>query len=127
MAHFDLPLDLPHAGRLADRILTLLERHVDENGLEADDLLDTADRLSNLLFRFSGDDDNPGPDMAFRVRDEAATLGRQLVDQLEQASIRGDRIGQLVRNLFECLELGAEGAEISLRAGEDPNSLQRPL
>ena len=127
MAHFDLPLDLPHAGRLADRILTLLERHVDENGLEADDLLDTADRLSNLLFRYSGDDDNPGPDVAFRVRDEAATLGRQLVDQLEQASIRGDRIGQLVRNLFECLELGAEGAEISLRAGEDPNSLQRPL
>jgi len=127
VAHFDLPLDLPHAGRLADRILTLLERHVDENGLEADDLLDTADRLSNLLFRYSGDDDNPGPDVAFRVRDEAATLGRQLVDQLEQASIRGDRIGQLVRNLFECLELGAEGAEISLRAGEDPNSLQRPL
>ena len=28
---------------------------------------------------------------------------------------------------FECLELGEEGAEISLRAGEDPNSIQRPV
>ena len=42
------------------------------------------------------------------------------------AHVTSDRLGQLVRNYFECLELGAEGAEISLRAGEDPRSLQRP-
>ncbi|HUP45513.1 MAG TPA: hypothetical protein VM779_08370 [Thermoanaerobaculia bacterium] len=127
MAHFDIPLDLPHAGRLADRILSLLERHIEEKGMEAPAVLDAADRLSNLLFRYSGDDDNPDPAEAARVRDEAAQIARELVDAAVEAGISGDRLGQYVRNLFECLELGAEGAEISLRAGENPDSLQRPL
>ena len=127
MAHFDIPLDLPHAGRLADRILNLLERHCEEQGVDAEEALDTAERMSNLLFRYSANDENPGGSEATSVRDEAAVLGRQLVDQLEAIDIRGDRLGQYVRNYFECLELGAEGAEISLRAGENPSSLQRPL
>jgi hypothetical protein len=38
-----------------------------------------------------------------------------------------DRLGQCVRNFFECLELGREGAAISLRAGENPRSMQRPM
>jgi hypothetical protein len=124
MAHFQIPLDLPHAGRIADRILNLLERHTEEKRMEADEVLGTAERLSNLLFRYTASDDNP-PD-ALRIRDEAADIGRQLVDAAEAAHITGDRLGQLVRNLFECLELGEEGALISLRAGENPNSLQRP-
>jgi hypothetical protein len=125
MPHFDIPLDLPHAGRLADRILNLLERHVEENGLHADAMLEAAEGLSNFLFRFSTDEDNPpGAEI---IRDEAAALARTLVDEMERANIRGDRLGQYVRNLFECLELGPEGAEISLRAGENPNSLQRPV
>jgi hypothetical protein len=124
VAHFQIPLDLPHAGRIADRIVALLERHAEERGMEAEEVLGAAERLSNLLFRYSATDDNP-PD-ALRIRDEAAGLGRQLVDAVEAAHITGDRLGQLVRNLFECLELGEEGARISLRAGENPNSLQRP-
>ena len=127
MAHFDIPLDLPHAGRVADRILVLLERHVEENVLDAEAVIDAAERLSNVLFRYKEDDNNPEQAEALRVRHEAAVIGRELVDRLETTGIRGDRLGQLVRNLFECLELGAEGAEISLRAGEDPNSLQRPV
>ena len=127
MAHFDIPLDLPHAGRLADRILNLIERYTDEKGVEADEALETADRLSNLLFRFSANDENPPEAEALTVRDEAAVLARQLVDQIEASNISLDRLGQYVRNLFECLELGEEGAEISLRAGENPNSLQRPV
>ncbi len=127
MGHFDIPLDLPHAGRLADRILTLLERHSQENGIEAAELLETAEQMAGSLFRFSATDENPASDEAERVRQESAVLGRQLVDQMIAAGIRGDRLGQLVRNFFECLELGAEGAEISLRAGENPNSLQRPV
>jgi hypothetical protein len=126
MAHFDIPLDLPHAGRLADRILNLLERHIEENGVEAESAMDTVERMSNLLFRYSSNDENPSGEEADSVRAEAAILGRQLVDQLEAAGIQGDRLGQYVRNYFECLELGAEGAEISLRAGENPGSLQRP-
>jgi len=94
-------------------------------GLDVPEVMDTADKLSNYLFRSAGGDDNP-PN-AMEVRDHAAELGRQLVDAMETAHVTGDRLGQLVRNLFECLELGKEGAEISLRAGENPNSLQRPI
>jgi hypothetical protein len=54
-------------------------------------------------------------------------MARELVALLEPTRLKGDRLGQLIRNLFECLELGKEGAEISLRAGENPNSLQRPI
>ena len=125
MAHFDIPMDLPHAGRIADRIVALLEKHTEEMGLDVPEVMDTADRLSSYLFRNASGDDNP-PN-ANEVRDQAAMLGRQLVDSMEAAHIAGDRLGQLVRNLFECLELGKEGAEISLRAGENPKSLQRPI
>ena len=37
MPHFDLPLDLPHAGRVASRIVRLLERHCEEHGIDADE------------------------------------------------------------------------------------------
>jgi hypothetical protein len=125
MAHFDIPLDLPHAGRIADRIVALLEKHTEELGLDAPEVMELAEKLSGYLFRNVSEDDNP-PN-AIAVRDEAAAIGRQLVDAMQAANISGDRLGQLVRNLFECLELGKEGAEISLRAGENPNSLQRPI
>ena len=127
MAHFDIPLDLPHAGRLADRIVNLLERHAEELGVDASDAIEVAEKMSNLLFRFSANDENPNDDEANSIREEAADLGRQLVDQLQSTNITSDRIGQYVRNYFECLELGEEGASISLRAGENPNSLQRPV
>ena len=61
-----------------------------------------------------------------KIRDEAAAIGRELVDAVVASQLTSDRLGQLVRNLFECLELGAEGAQISLAAGENPDSLQRP-
>lgn len=125
MAHFDIPLDLPHAGRIADRILILVEKHAEELGIDAPDVIAFAEQLWHLLFKYTSDEDNP-PD-AMRIRDEAAITGRQLVDHMVSAQLVSDRLGQLVRNLFECLELGEEGASISLRAGENPNSLQRPV
>ncbi len=126
MAHFDLPLDLPHAGRVAGRILDLLERHCDENGIDAPEVFDAAERLDSMLFRFVEEDENPPAAEGRAIREKAAAMARQLVDALEAADIRGDRLGQYVRNLFECLELGEEGAAISLRAGENPDSVQRP-
>jgi hypothetical protein len=125
MAHFDIPLDLPHAGRIADRILILVEKHSEELGVDAPDVIASAQELWSLLFKYTGEDDNPPG--AVEIRERAAVIARQLVDHMVASSIRSDRLGQLVRNLFECLELGAEGAEISLRAGENPNSLQRPI
>lgn len=127
MAHFQIPLDLPHAGRISERILTLIEAHLEELELDAPDLIDAAERLSSSLFRFVDEDENPPAREATAARDRAADLARKLVDELEATHITGDRLGQLVRNLFECLELGEEGAQISLRAGENPDSLQRPV
>ena len=126
MGHFDIPLDLPHAGRISDRIVSLLERQAEARGVDASAAVDVAEKISNLLFRFSANDENPPEAEALPIRDEAAALGRELVDSVIAINMTGDRLGQLVRNLFECLELGAEGAEISLKAGEDPKSLQRP-
>ena len=126
MAHFDIPLDLPHAGRIADRLLIIVQRHAEEKDVEAPEAVDAAERLWHLLFRFSGEDDNPPENEALPLRDEAAAIGRELVDAVVAAKLTSDRLGQLVRNLFECLELGKEGSEISLLAGENLNSLQRP-
>ena len=125
MAHFDIPLDIPHAGRIADRLLSLIGRSLEDLEIDAPALMEKAQQLWTLLFRFTGEEDNPSD--ALRLRDQAAQLGRELVTEMESAGLASDRLGQLVRNLFECLELGAEGSEISLRAGESLNSLQRPI
>lgn len=127
MAYFQIPLDLPHAGRIAERIYTLLEAHLEELELDAPDLMEAAEALSDALFRFVDADNDPSDREALAARERAAGLARKLVDELEATHIAGDRLGQLVRNLFECLELGEEGARISLRAGENPESLQRPV
>jgi hypothetical protein len=124
MAHIDIPLDLPHASRLAERIQNHLEKMCEEMDISAPEVMDVAEGLSTFLFRFSDMEDNPSE--AYTIRDEAAALARELVDAIERANVKGDRLGQFVRNLFECLELGEEGAAISLRAGENPDSLQRP-
>ncbi len=121
MSHFDLPLDLPHAGTVSLRIV----RHLNmtpEPGLA----LELALALAELLEKYRLTGENPGPEEARTVSEEAARLARKLVDQVEALSLRDDKLGQLVRNVFECLALGEEGARISLRAGEDPASPMRP-
>ena len=120
--HFKIPLNLPHAGRIAERILHLLDRE----GLPGPEAEKTAQRLAHLLEPYFQSEENPRPDAARRVGEEAAKLGRQLVDYIERDGLGHDRLGQCIRNLFECLELGPEGTVISLRAGENPKSFQRP-
>jgi hypothetical protein len=126
MAHFDIPLDLPHAGRIADRLLIIVKRHAEEKEVDGAEAIDAAERLWTLLFRYSGEEDNPPDSEAQQIREEAAALGREVVDAVIACELTSDRLGQLVRNLFECLELGQEGSDLSLLAGENPNSLQRP-
>ncbi|MGH9862502.1 MAG: hypothetical protein ACRD35_03685, partial [Candidatus Acidiferrales bacterium] len=79
--------------------------------------------LDRLLRPYVGD---PPEAVAVAAADEVAAVARQLVNEIEEVGYRGDRLGQCVRNLFECLGLAEEGAELSLRCGERPDSLLRP-
>lgn len=124
---FQVPLNLPHAGRVARRILKLLRDAEAGRDLPPATLALTAAKLDALLAPYVEMDDNPPQLIATQVRTETAILGRKLVDEIESARVGHDRLGQCVRNLFECLELGREGAAVSLRAGENPNSFQRPV
>jgi hypothetical protein len=117
--YFQVVLNLPHAGRVARRILRL----VPDTRTEAGRL---AMELEELLAPCLDADENPAQAEAMMLKLRAAELGRHLVDAIEREKLGNDRMGQAVRNLFECLELGREGAAISLRAGEGPNSFQRP-
>ncbi len=125
--HFAIPLDLPHAGTIARRIERLLSEGTDAGGVSARGALNLVARLLELLEPYRLEGENPTEALARPIVAEAAALGRQLVDEIERRGIGFDRLGQCVRNLFECLELGEEGATISLRAGENPASAQRPV
>src|SRR3982751_1496771 len=85
VGHFDIPLDLPHAGRVADRILVIVQRHAEEKGVDAPEAIEAAERLWNLLFRYSGEDDNPAD--AMKVRDDAAAIGRNLVPAIVASNL----------------------------------------
>ncbi|MCI0343087.1 MAG: hypothetical protein L0216_18410 [Planctomycetales bacterium] len=126
MAAFKLRLNLPHAGTVALRIEHFVQRGM-RSGSDAEAaLLADVHALTNLLLPVRDAGENPeGPEGA-RIAGEAATIARRIVDAIEKLAIGHDRLGQAVRNLFECLELGEEGAKLSLRAGENPESLLRP-
>jgi len=120
-AFFKIPLNLPHAATISVRILYHLRQ-----GKPAPAAAEVAAKLVILLEPFRDREDNGEAGETARVTREAAELGRAIVDEVEKAAAGTDRLGQQVRNLLECLELGEEGARISLRAGENPNSLLRP-
>jgi len=122
MPAFNLPLNLPHAATIAHRIL----HHMRGRGAPAESL-ERVGGLVVLLEPFRDLDDNgPAPE-AEQIRQSAAALGRLIVDDIEKCGVGYDRLGQAVRNLFECLAMGEEGAHISLRAGENPDSTMRPI
>jgi hypothetical protein len=120
-------LNLPHAGRVARRIDSLLSAETGGDPMKLDATMATVAEIRGLLEPIIEIDDNPAPPIALELRDRAAVLGRRLVQQIELGDLGHDRLGQCVRNFFECLELGPEGADISLRAGENPKSMQRPF
>jgi len=125
--HFDVPLNLPHAGTIALRLQHHLGRVVLASAPEVSTaILGTARQIVELLTPYRIFGENPPREEAAGVVTEAAALVRALVGQLEAAKLGDDRAGQAVRNLFECFELGEEGATISLRAGENPSSPMRP-
>ncbi len=124
---FNVALNLPHAGRIARRIVLLLPDRETDRAPEADAARRAAEQLLELLDPCLEADENPATVISVRLQTRAAELGRKLVDHIERGRFGHDRLGQCVRNLFECLELGREGADLSLRAGENPRSMQRPV
>jgi hypothetical protein len=70
-------------------------------------------------------DEDPALAAAIDAADALAGRARALVAALLDTPVRSDRLGQHVRNLFECLGLPEEGAELSLQCGEKPDSLMR--
>jgi hypothetical protein len=119
--YFRIPLNLPHAATISSRLLYHLRQlNAGEEGLTL------AGELFVLLEPWRDREDNGPAETAEPARQAAAALGRRIVDEIEKGKLGGDRLGQAVRNLFECLEYGEEGASISLRAGENPNSTLRP-
>ncbi len=125
--YFHVPLNLSHAGRVARRIVLLVPAPAAGEVPDAAVVRMLAAEIEALLASCVELDDNPPMKAAIVLRDRAAVLARRLVDHIEQAGLGNDRLGQCVRNLFECLELGLEGVSISLRAGENPKSFQRPV
>lgn len=126
MAAFNIPLNLPHAATIARRI----DHHIREKITVMTDghraLLSDVSALQDALAPAQVLGDNPPGDESKRLSSAAAMFGRKIVDQIEALHIGHDKLGQAVRNLFECVERGEEGAALSLRAGENPDSLMRP-
>jgi hypothetical protein len=67
-------------------------------------------------------DEDPAFERALLAADAVAVRARALVEAILETPCRGDRLGQSVRNLFECLGLPEEGAALSLLCGESPDS-----
>ena len=122
MAFFNIPLNLPHAATISHRILHHLRGR--NAPVEA---LGRAGGLVVLLEPWRDQEDNGPSEAAEKARQSAAALARLIVDDIEKSGTGSDRLGQAVRNLFECLAMGEEGARLSLRAGESPNSTMRPI
>lgn len=123
-AYFDVPLNLAHAATIAKRIETRLARSPLQDVGEV--LSASVEELVERLGPYEGSEEEPRESEAADVVRDAAAIARRIVDEIETDSLGEDRLGQFVRNLFECLGLGEEGAAISLRAGESPSSLLRP-
>ena len=115
-------LNLPHARTIVARIGRSLEElgtfgAAGDGGAFA--LHEAYEALEKELRDF---DDDPPLAAAIAAADAAAARARSLVEAILKTPSRGDRLGQHVRNLFECLGLAEEGASLSLRCGERPDS-----
>jgi hypothetical protein len=115
-------INLPHARTIVQRIA----RTLDALGGFGEGRNGGARALSGALADLDGTlrpfDADPPAEEALRAADAAAEKGRILVAAIVAAECRSDRLGQHVRNFFECLGLDQEGAELALKCGERADS-----
>lgn len=116
-------INLPHAQTVLNRLVRWFEYQRQPCPYEETEVGQRLAEMDRLLRPYSED---PPEAEALRVADEVAGVARALVVETERVGYRGDRLGQCVRNLFECLGLAEEGAELSIICGERPDSPLRP-
>jgi hypothetical protein len=115
-------INLPHARTIAARIgrsLEALGAFGEEGNGGAFPLVRAYEELEGALRGF---DEDPPFQSALGAADAVAERLRALVTAILATRTRGDRLGQCVRNLFECLGLPEEGQRLSLECGERPDS-----
>jgi hypothetical protein len=118
-------INLPHARTIVQRIgrsLEALGAFGEASNGGAQGVHEAFERLEQEVEPFEED---PAQDAALQAADAVAERARTLVSAIVETPTRGDRLGQHVRNLFECLGLAEEGATLSLRCGERPDSPMR--
>lgn len=116
-------INLPHARTVAERIERQLEilRVLEGEGTKGLNAAVIAVRRG--LEPWVEDAD---PETAGASADPIVELARNLVKAIvDDERARSDRLGQCIRNLFECLGLPNEGRRVSLACGENPDSLMR--
>lgn len=115
-------LNLPHARTVAQRIGRSLEALGAFGESSNGDPAALSSAFEALEQRLRDYDQDPPAEEGLRAADEAAALARALVEAILDTAARGDRLGQNVRNLFECLGLPEEGARLALLCGEREDS-----
>jgi hypothetical protein len=118
-------INLPHARTIVQRIgrsLEALGAFGETRNGGAQVMHEAFERLEQEVEPFEED---PAQDAAIKAADAIAERARTLVGAIVDSPARGDRLGQHVRNLFEVLGLAEEGATLSLRCGERPDSPMR--
>ena len=116
-------INLPHALTIVGRLVYHLRYQTQPTPFEQTQVRELLAVLDELVRPYPTD---PPAEIAVRVANKAAEPARRLVGECVRGGYRGDRLGQCVRNLFECLGLAEEGAALSLKCGERPDSLLRP-
>jgi hypothetical protein len=115
-------VNLPHARTVVQRIGRSLEPAGAFGEAGNGDASSLSAAFDAVEQRLRGFDEDPPAEEALRAADEAAALARALGEAILATPACGDRLGQHVRNLFECLGLAEEGARLALLCGERPDS-----
>ena len=116
-------INLPHARTVAERIERQLEILRVLDGPDSKPLNAAVASLRHGLEPWLEDAD---PEKAAAMADPIVDIARDIVKAIvSDERARSDRLGQCIRNLFECLGLPNEGRRVSLACGENPDSLMR--